>query len=380
VHCAATGRGYDVVVDKLMSGDVLGLEIATDDEAMSLALELAAQAQGRTTPNPMVGCVIVRDGRVIAAARHEHAGDPHAEPQALDAAQGRARGATLYVTLEPCAHEGRTPPCTPAIVTAGISRCVIAMRDPNPGVAGGGVEILRAAGIDVEVGVMEDSARRLNEAWITHVTTRRPFVTAKFAASLDGRIATANGLSRWITSEEARSLAHQLRSAHDGVLVGIGTVLVDDPALDARFPGARQPIKIILDTHLRTPLTARCLAGSTCLVATGPNVNDSGLDAEILRLDVNDDAVVSLPALLDELGRRDMISVLVEGGATVLGGFFDAGLVNKVVCMLAPRIIGGSTSLGAVGGRGVDSLVDTGLLRDVAVDRVGRDIVVTGYC
>jgi diaminohydroxyphosphoribosylaminopyrimidine deaminase/5-amino-6-(5-phosphoribosylamino)uracil reductase len=367
-------------MDKLIGAGIVGREIATDDEAMSLALELAAQAEGRTSPNPMVGCVIVRDGQVIAAARHEHAGGPHAEPQALDAASGGASGATLYVTLEPCVHQGRTPACTPAIVAAGISRCVIAMGDPNPRVAGGGVEILRSAGIDVLVGVLEERAQRVNEAWIAYVTTGRPFVTAKFAASLDGRIATTNGVSRWITSDGARSLAHQLRSANDGLLVGIGTVLSDDPSLDARFPEARQPTKIILDTHLRTPHTARCLAASPCLIVTGPNVTDNRSDVEVLRLDVNTDGRVSLPALLDELGRRDMISLLVEGGAAVLGGFFDARLVNKVVCMLAPRIIGGSGSLGAVGGRGVSSLVDSDLLHDVAVDQVGRDIVVTGYC
>jgi diaminohydroxyphosphoribosylaminopyrimidine deaminase/5-amino-6-(5-phosphoribosylamino)uracil reductase len=327
---------------------------------MRRALELAAQADYRTSPNPMVGALLFSpDGEEAGSGWHKQAGDPHAEVLALVAAGDRAAGGTLYVTLEPCAHQGRTPPCADAVIAAGVARVVVAMIDPDPQVAGRGVERLRAAGIETVVGPGEAGARRLNEFYVKHRETGRPFVSVKFAASLDGRIATRTGGSRWITGEEARAHAHRLRHQHDAVLVGVGTVLKDDPQLTARFPGARQPLRVVLDSSGRTPAAAK--------------VRDGG--AETLIVSHGGD----LGRVLDDLGERGVLSVLVEGGSAVHGSFFDARLVDKVYAYLSPIIIGGASAPGAVGGLGPETIEDALRLEDVETAPLGRDLLISGY-
>jgi diaminohydroxyphosphoribosylaminopyrimidine deaminase / 5-amino-6-(5-phosphoribosylamino)uracil reductase len=324
---------------------------------MRRALDLAALADYRTSPNPMVGAVVVGpDGRAIGEGYHRQPGTPHAEVIALEQAGEGARGATLYVTLEPCAHYGRTPPCVDAVLRAGVVRVVVPMLDPDTRTRGKGVETLRAAGVEVEVGVEEDRARRINEFYVHHRTSGRPFVSAKFAASLDGRIATHTGDSKWITGSEARAHAHRLRHQHDAILVGVGTVLRDDPELSARFPGARQPLKVILDHAGRTPERAR--------VRQGRYVIDPGSD---------------LPGLLDRLAAMGVLSLLVEGGASVHGAFFDQGLVDRVYAYLSPTIIGGERAPGAVGGRGVATMAEVLRLDQVDVVQLGHDMLVCGY-
>ncbi len=360
---------------------------SADEVLMDVALAAAAAADFATSPNPMVGCVIARDGEVIATGFHRKAGGPHAEIEALSAVADAARGADVYVTLEPCAHQGRTPPCTEALIAAGPRRVVAAMIDPNPAVSGRGVAALRAAGIIVEVGTREDRARRLNEFYVKHATTGLPFVTAKFAASLDGKIATSGGDSRWITSGAMRQSSHRLRHVHDAILVGVNTVVADDPELTTRIDGGRSPLRVVVDTTLRIPEGARALRPDPggALVATTARADperlgrlrDAGVEIEIVE---PSSSGVDLGALMALLGARGVLSVLIEGGARVHGAAFDAQIVDKVVAMLAPRIIGGALAPNAVAGRGAPDLAAAPLLRDVTVERVGPDLVVTGYC
>jgi diaminohydroxyphosphoribosylaminopyrimidine deaminase/5-amino-6-(5-phosphoribosylamino)uracil reductase len=362
--------------------------VADDRVLMGIALARAALAHHATSPNPMVGAVVARDGEVIAVGYHARAGEAHAEVNALAAAGESARGSDLLVTLEPCTVHGRTPPCVDAVIAAHPRRVVVAMLDPNPLVSGRGVAALEAAGIAVEVGLGGKEAERLNRFYVTHTRTGMPFVTAKFAASLDGRIATRTGESQWISSGPSRAMAHQLRAQHDAVLVGVTTVLRDDPSLTARLPGpARQPLRVVVDSTLRTPTTARLLqaGGGKVLLATtsaAPRqraIALEGVGAEILELPAAGGRV-DLRELFRVLGERQLISVLAEGGAEVLGSLRDHGLIDAVVAVLAARLIGGRAAPAAVGGEGAETLTDALALSDVSVEQLGGDLIVTGYC
>ena len=352
---------------------------------MRRALELAAKAEHRTSPNPMVGAVVLdKEGRVAGEGFHQRAGEAHAEPIALEAAGERARGGTLYVTLEPCPHQGRTPPCVSAVIAAGVARVVIALEDPDSKARGAGVAALRAAGIAVEVGVEAAAATRLNEFYVKHRTVGLPFVTAKFAMSLDGKIATAGGESRWISGDAARAEAHRMRRAHDAILVGVNTVLMDDPELTARGEaGARQPLRVVVDSTLKTPATAQ-VAGPNTLIATtsAASKKQASLLVEA-RADVQTlpaaGGGVDLAALLEALAARGVLSVLAEGGGEVLGDLFDRGLVDKVVAFIAPSVIGGRGAPIAVAGQGVEVLAKAARVVEVEVRLVGDDIMVSGY-
>jgi diaminohydroxyphosphoribosylaminopyrimidine deaminase / 5-amino-6-(5-phosphoribosylamino)uracil reductase len=355
-----------------------------DEIYMREALGLARRGAGATSPNPMVGAVIVAEGHIVGRAYHPRPGEPHAEALALRQAAAKARGGTLYVTLEPCAHWGRTPPCTEAIIEAGVRRVVAAMRDPDARVSGRGLRRLSEAGIETCVGVAESEARDLNEAYITHRTTGLPLVTAKWAMTLDGRIATRTGESRWISGEASRALVHHLRATTDAILVGIGTVLRDDPALTAREPGARNPQRIVLDSRLRIPPDARVLArdGTRVVVVTTHHADSEArrvLEARGVEVHVQDGGEdrVDLPALLSELGGRGVLSLLVEGGGTVHGAFMDAGLVDKVMIVIGPTIVGGPAP-GPVAGRGVDAMSGARRLERMSVRTVDRDVVIEG--
>ncbi len=359
---------------------------APDERFMRRALELAERGRGLTSPNPMVGAVVVTpSGEIAGEGVHLRAGGPHAEVEALAAAGPRARGATLYVTLEPCAHRGRTPPCASAVVEAAIARVVAAIGDPNPLVAGRGFEILRGAGIEVVCGVLAAEATSQNRVFLTAVTERRPHVTLKAGMTLDGKIADASGASRWISGEPARAHAHRLRSEADAIVVGVTTVLRDDPELTVRLarPWPREPYRVVLDTGARTPPGARLIrAGDPrrVLIAVG-----GGAPAEAReRLAATGATVVPCPtrdgrvdlgALLAELYARDVRGVLVEGGGEVHAGFLDAGLVDRVAFFLAPLLLGGRTAPTAIGGAGreLKSGVRLGAL---AVTRLGDDLLV----
>jgi diaminohydroxyphosphoribosylaminopyrimidine deaminase/5-amino-6-(5-phosphoribosylamino)uracil reductase len=358
---------------------------------MKLALRLAARGEGWVSPNPMVGAVVVKSGQVVGRGYHRRAGAPHAEVEALRTAGEAARGADLYVTLEPCNHQGKTPPCTKAILAAGVRRVIIAARDPNPQVTGGGADFLAAGGVDVDVGLMAAEARRLNEAWLHYVNTGRPWVIAKAACSLDGKIATVGRESQWLTGEAARGLGHRLRHRVDAIVVGIGTVLADDPQLTTRRPRGRgtrrDPIRLVLDSRLRLPLTARLLkldSQAPTWVATTSQAPPETIraltarGAQVLALP-GDAGRVSLPALLAELGARQVQSLLVEGGAETLGTFFDQRLVNQFYFFYAPKILGGQLAPGMVGGHGIIHLGEAHIAKNLSVRRVGGDLLVSGY-
>lgn len=359
--------------------DPLEGESSTDLRWSARALELAAKADFHTSPNPMVGAVVVdRDGLLAGEGYHRAKGEPHAEEEALAAAGDRANGGTLYVNLEPCTHGHRTPACADAVVQAGIRRAVVSMIDPDPRVNGAGITALRTAGVETLVGVHEDRARRLNEFFVKSRLTGRPFVTAKFGMSLDGKIATRTGQTRWITGEAARLHVHRLRHQHDAILVGINTVVADDPELTTRLDGqeARQPLRIVLDSNLRIRQSARVVGPNTVIASTRRGRVGA---AEVLKLPAAADGRVSLPALLDELGRRDVLSVLVEGGAEVHAAFVSEGLVDKVYAYVAPILIGGRGALSPLAGLGIDQLDEAPRLKDLDVTRLGEDVIISGY-
>lgn len=356
-----------------------------DFRFMDMALDLARRGAGWTSPNPMVGAVVVRDGEVVGKGFHKRVGGPHAEPNAIDDAGPMAEGATLYVTLEPCNHTGRTPPCTERILSAGIQKVVVAMDDPNPDVAGGGNARLREAGIAVMFGVREAEAMQLNEIFIKYIRTKTPFVLVKCAATLDGRIATRTGDSKWVSGEASRAYVHELRHACDGIMVGLGTVLADDPSLTARRPGleSKDPVRIILDARLDIPLDRKVLAAGTVL-ATGPDppagkraaVEKTG--ARVLETDLRDGRI-NLARLMPILGKMGIASLLVEGGGSVLGSAFAAGIVDKVNFFFAPRILCGDDGVPICRGTGPERMADAIRLTDVSVHRFDADVMIEGY-
>ena len=357
----------------------------TNREYMQEALRIAANARGRTSPNPMVGAVIVRDGQIIAEGWHRQAGTPHAEIHALNMAGEFAKGATLYVTLEPCSHFGRTPPCANAIVEADIKKVVAAMSDPNPKVAGRGFQILKDAGIEVEVGLLENESRKLNEVFIKWVTTNKPFVTLKTAMSLDGKIATATGQSKWITSEASRQRVHELRDINDAIMVGIETVLKDNPILTTRIANGKSPIRIVVDSNARTPLASNIVTNhqAKTIIAVTENAPIERIDAlkksDIEIIFAGDGERVDLNILMNELAKREITSVLLEGGGTLNFGMLEAGLVDKIYAFIAPKIIGGRAALTPVEGNGFENLSDAINLKNITTEMIDNDILITGY-
>lgn len=356
---------------------------------MTLALRVARTALGRVSPNPAVGAVIVRDGKVVGTGVTQPPGQGHAEVMALRQAGAAARGADLYVTLEPCSHYGRTPPCTQAIITAGIRSVHIATLDPNPMVNGRGIEQLRTAGITVTIAQDTTEADELIANHRKYITTRLPLVIAKFAASLDGRTATHTGDSKWITGPQARAYVHRVRDQVDGIVAGVNTVLADDPQLTARPGGrtpSRQPVRVVIDSRCRTPVSARLLRepGTTLIATThaAPLTARQALQAAGAHLLIlpttGESGLVDLQALLEELGRRQITSVLIEGGGTLLGSLFDAGLVDRVLAFIAPVVIGGNNALPAVAGNGARLMAEAWWLENVRVRRFGPDVLVSG--
>jgi diaminohydroxyphosphoribosylaminopyrimidine deaminase/5-amino-6-(5-phosphoribosylamino)uracil reductase len=366
-------------------------EDGLDEQLMRRACALARRGEGHVEPNPMVGAVIAAAhdggaGRVIAEGWHAAFGGPHAEVAALSAAGAAARGGTLAVTLEPCCHHGKTPPCTAAIIAAGIARVIVGTRDPFPAVNGGGLDELVRAGVEVRVGVCESEARRLIAPFRTLVEERRPWLIAKWAMSLDGRVATSAGQSRWISSEASRAIVHGLRRRMDGILCGIGTAIADDPLLTARPAGPRQPLRIVLDTAARLPPDSRLVRTARevpVLVATGPGAPAERVGAlqaagcEVWQASVEPPRE-RVRQLLAELGRRRLTNVLVEGGPTVLGSLADAGAIDEVWAFIAPTIIGGAASPAPIGGLGIQALASATAIEIEHTENTGGDLFVRG--
>ena len=360
---------------------------------MTLALRLATKGRGKTSPNPMVGAVVVKNGRIVGRGYHHGPGQSHAEILALTQAGPRAKEAILYVTLEPCCHiSKRTPPCVPAVIQSGVRQVVVAMVDPNPSVKGRGIAALRRAGITVMTGIAQEKAVQLNRAYLHWVTTGRPYVTLKAGMTLDGKVATANGESRWITGPLARQDGHRLRRQMDAVLVGIGTVLKDNPALTARLSNhplklaPMQPLRVVLDSELRTPVKATVCARqdrAKTLIVTTSRASQSRMHSfrragiEVVLLPLKHEQV-SLPALMTMLGKRGIMSLLIEGGSTVNAAAMREKLVNHVVLYLAPTLMGGQDAKAVIGDRSPKRLAEAQTLRNFTVRRIGRDLVMEG--
>ncbi len=350
---------------------------------MARALSLAKRGAGRVGPNPMVGCVVVRGGQVVGEGYHLFDRRDHAEVVALKRAGLQARGADLYVNLEPCSHHGRTPPCADRIVEAGVKRVFMAVQDPNPQVAGSGIERLREAGVEVRVGLLAGESERLNEIFFHYIQRRTPFVLLKLAMTLDGKIATATGSSRWITGQRARDAGHRLRYRYDAILVGVGTILADDPSLDVRWRRRNAIQKIVLDTRLRTPSGAKIFdSGDSVTLFHGsqaPADRRRELEGKALLVQVEKDGnCLAWPGLLTELGRRGVTSLLVEGGAKVAASALRMGVVQKVNFFYGPKIVGGRDLCG-VGNLGVDDLASAVRVRDMRLQRLAPDFLVEGW-
>ncbi len=353
---------------------------------MRRALELAVQGQGCVEPNPMVGCVIVRGAEIIGEGWHRRFGGPHAEVEAVKMAGDRAEGATMFVTLEPCCHQGKTPPCTRAVIEAKIDRIVIAQRDPFPQVDGGGVTQLQTAGVEVEIGLLENEARALNAPYLKLVETGRPWVIAKWAMTLDGKIATHSGSSRWISGEPSREIVHQLRGRVDAILVGKETARRDDPLLTARPPGPRTALRVVVDTR-GSLASGSQLVGTAretpVLVAVGQEATDAdrqrlteaGCEVFVCKGDTH---ATRLEALLEELGRRRLTNVLVEGGGRLLGSLLDAGQIDEVHAFIAPKLIGGAKAPSPIAGEGLQEVAEALSLDSLEVRSVGGDVYLRG--
>ncbi|MFH1269864.1 MAG: bifunctional diaminohydroxyphosphoribosylaminopyrimidine deaminase/5-amino-6-(5-phosphoribosylamino)uracil reductase RibD [Candidatus Omnitrophota bacterium] len=353
---------------------------------MNLALRLALKGKDTTSPNPIVGALVVKNGRIIGRGYHEKAGFPHAEAVALDDAGPKARGADLYVTLEPCTHFGRTPPCVDKIIKSGVKRVIVGMLDPNPINNGKGVKILKAQKMGVEVGFLTDKLKKLNEAFIKYITRKMPFVTVKVGQSLDGKIATRTGDSKWITSDRSRVYTHRMRARYDAIMVGVNTIRRDNPKLDAWFSG-KQLIKIVIDSQLSTPEDANIFSRkSSVIIVTLPvksgqeTANRKILSAKARILEVKEKSgQINLRDMMKKLAQLEITSILVEGGGTLIGGLFDEGLVDKVLFFVNPKIIGGKDAISSVMGRGVARIENALKLREVGLRKIGEDFLIEGY-
>ena len=356
---------------------------------MKRALELAEKGWGRTNPNPLVGAVIVKDGVIIGEGAHERLGRNHAEINALKSVRDKVKGAHMYVTLEPCSHYGKTPPCALALASSGISKVFIAMGDPNPKVSGRGIQMLKDAGNEVEIGIMEKEAKKLNEIFIKYTVEKKPFVIMKTAMSFDGKIACHTGDSKWITGETSRRYVHKIRERVSGIMVGINTVIQDNPYLTARLDMDKEkdPIRIIIDSKGRIPDTANVFdkaSGAYTLVVTTEamannkerSITDNG--AKVLRISGNDGRV-DLKALMTELYKMDIDSILLEGGSTLNASALECGIVDKVMFFYAPKIIGGINAPGPIGGKGAEIMRECWNIYDVNMNSFDNDILLEGY-
>ncbi len=353
---------------------------------MKLAMQQALKAKGRTSPNPLVGALVIKNGRVAGRGYHEKAGMPHAEIIALGEAGSKTKGATLYVTLEPCTHFGRTPPCVEAIIKSGVKEVIVGMIDPNPLNNGEGIEILKRNGIKVQVGFLEKELKKMNEAFIKYITKKTPFVTVKVAQSLDGRIATRTGDSKWITSDKSRIYSHRIRQYYDAIMVGSNTVLRDNPKLDAWF-SKRHPIKIVVDSQLSTPYGANIFSkDSRVIIVTLPakpgqeTENRKILSEKAKILEVKEKAgQINLRDMMKKLAQLEITNIIVEGGGTLIGSLFDDGLVDKVLFFISPKIIGGKNAISSVMGDGISRVDKAIKLKDFKITRRGEDCLAEGY-
>jgi diaminohydroxyphosphoribosylaminopyrimidine deaminase / 5-amino-6-(5-phosphoribosylamino)uracil reductase len=367
------------------------LKIMTDEFFIKRTLALAARARGMTSPNPMVGALLVKNGKIISEGYHKKAGTSHAEVIAIEKAGEKAKGAILYVSLEPCCHrDKRTPPCTQTIKAARIRKVVVSMKDPNPRVSGKGIEELRKYGIEVTSGILEEKAKTLNEFYIKYITTGLPFVILKVAMTLDGKIATPEGESKWITGEKARFEVHKLRGSIDAVMTAIGTVKADNPRLTCRIEDNKNPVRIVIDPNLEIGSDSCILSTppQTIIVTKGPTAAGHETDAEkkkkmllargIQIVEFSEERV-DLTRLMRELGKRGIISVLVEGGSSLNSYCLESGIIDKVMFFIAPKIIGGKGSFPAIGGSSFRRLEDAHFIKDLHFKRIGEDVLITGY-
>lgn len=369
----------------MLKRQVLLLVPKTDDEKyMQMALDLALKGEGRVNPNPLVGAVIVKDHKIIGSGWHQQFGGWHAERNALAAATESTEGATMYVTLEPCCHYGKTPPCTEAILERGIKRVVIGCLDPNPLMSGKGASILRENGLEVKTGVLQRECEKINQVFFYYIKNKLPYVVMKYAMTLDGKIATVAEESRWVSGVEARLQTHRLRNKYAAIMVGIGTVLIDDPLLTCRIPEGRNPVRIICDTNLRTPLESKIVqtaAEVPTILATTRSEKEAAAYLEkgcqIITVPLSGNHI-DLNYLMTELGKMGIDSILLEGGSTLNFSALEAGIVNKVQAFIAPKIFGGVSAKTPVGGRGIEKILECIRLENVNVEKFGKDILLEG--